>query len=320
MVILLIIGTLCSGKEYLAKLLEEEYGYKIHKLSFLTFDKIWDSEKKTINTEVKEKIILESRLVLKEALIEWNQSHVIYPLFFSESVKEFLSKRSYIKIVTVNAPMMKRYVQFKLKHSNISLEDFVLINDEFSYSLGLENLNSSIAIFNNFEGRNGLLSEIQKHNIIVNKVFRPVWDSYFMKLAHIVKERSNCMKRSVGAIIVKNNRIISTGYNGVPGKVNCYQGGCKRCNSCAPQGIALDECNCIHAEESAVLEVGVHMAKGSTLYTTLAPCRWCSKVIIAAGIFRVVYDEKYQHSESEAILKSEGIIYDKYIININNYK
>ena len=138
---------------------------------------------------------------------------------------------------------------------------------------------------------------------------------YFMKLAHIVKERSNCMKRSVGAIIVQNNRIISTGYNGVPGKFNCYEGGCKRCNSGVPQGISLEDCNCIHAEEAAVLEEGVHRSKGATLYTTLSPCRWCSKVIIAAGIKRVVFDEKYQQSESEELLLAQDIKFDR--ININ---
>jgi len=100
---------------------------------------------------------------------------------------------------------------------------------------------------------------------------------------------------SVGAVLVQSNRIISTGYNGTPGKLtNCFQGGCERCNLNKSQGEALDKCICIHAEENTILECGkcfyvfclngkgVHKAKGATIYTTLAPCRWCTKVLIQA--------------------------------------
>jgi len=79
-----------------------------------------------------------------------------------------------------------------------------------------------------------------------------------MKLAHIVRERSNCMKRSVGAIVVQGNRIVSTGYNGTPGPLtNCFEGGCERCNQNKSQGVDLDKCNCIHAEENSILECGI---------------------------------------------------------------
>ncbi len=87
----------------------------------------------------------------------------------------------------------------------------------------------------------------------------------------------------MGAIIVQENRIVSTGYNGTPRKLlNCYQGGCERCNGNKGQGEALDQCNCIHAEENSVLECGVIRAKGATVYTTLSPCRWCTKILIQA--------------------------------------
>jgi len=81
------------------------------------------------------------------------------------------------------------------------------------------------------------------------------------------------MKRAVGAVIVKDKRIISTGYNGTPiGFTNCMDGGCERCNSNAKMGTNLDQCLCIHAEENAVIECGRVKALGSTLYVTTFPC------------------------------------------------
>jgi dCMP deaminase len=121
---------------------------------------------------------------------------------------------------------------------------------------------------------------------------RPDWDTYFMRIAHEIKSRSNCMRRQVGALIVRDMNILSTGYNGTPrGVINCCDGGCPRCNSDAPSGMDLSECLCAHAEENAIVQAarnGVCINEG-TLYTTLFPCRQCAKMIINAGIDRVVY-------------------------------
>jgi dCMP deaminase len=316
MVVLLITGHVCSGKETLANMLKNEFGYKIHKLESSSFTNLWSYETNSINEQAKEQLLKESNDKLNEVLSDWQSSHVIYPVLFSEPIKTYLLKRSYIKIISINAPMMTRYKIFLKKYKEISLEDFININDSFSFNLGVEQwISKSTINFTNDYNLDNLKAEIDIHPLIVNKIFRPNWDNYFMKLAHIVKQRSNCMKRSVGAIIVHNHRIISTGYNGVPGKFNCHEGGCPRCNSNIHQGDSLGDCNCIHAEEAAVLEEGVHRSKGATLYTTLAPCRWCAKVIIAAGIIRVVYDERYSHEESEGLLRAQGIEFDR--ININ---
>jgi dCMP deaminase len=94
-----------------------------------------------------------------------------------------------------------------------------------------------------------------------------------MRLAELAASRSNCMKKGNGAIIAKNNRVVSTGYNGTAfGLINCNEGGCKRCNDNVKQGIDLDKCLCLHAEESAVMEAGRNQTMGSTLYTTSYPC------------------------------------------------
>lgn len=88
-------------------------------------------------------------------------------------------------------------------------------------------------------------------------ILRPCWDKYFMRLAEVVASRSNCVKRGVGAVIVNDYRIVSTGYNGSPfGFTNCNEGGCERCNSWAKAGVDLDKCICLHAESNAVNEAG----------------------------------------------------------------
>lgn len=129
-----------------------------------------------------------------------------------------------------------------------------------------------------------------------------------MKIAYAVKARSNCMKRSVGALIMKDKRIISTGYNGTPSVfANCYEEGCVRCNSNAKQGVNLHRCVCIHAEESAILEAKIAELKGATIYTTLFPCSFCAKIILHAKIRRVVYDEEFEDKNSKKILVESGV-------------
>lgn len=140
---------------------------------------------------------------------------------------------------------------------------------------------------------------------------RPDWDQYFIDVAKTVATRSNCVKRKVAAVIVKEKRIISTGYNGTPrGVKNCNEGGCPRCNSFADSGTKLEECVCSHGEENAIVQASFHgvAISGSTIYTTFCPCLMCSKMIINAGIKRVVYNEEYPLNETaQKILKEAKI-------------
>jgi len=122
----------------------------------------------------------------------------------------------------------------------------------------------------------------------VNQSFeRPNWDEYFMLQAELAKLRSNCMTRHVGAVIVRKNRQLATGYNGTPpGIKNCFEGGCKRCQlrmeGKLESGASLDRCLCNHAEANAIMhcailgiEAGV---EGAILYTTFVPCLECTKI------------------------------------------
>jgi len=146
---------------------------------------------------------------------------------------------------------------------------------------------------------------------LMSRFVRPGWDEYFINIAKVVATRSNCMKRKVAAIIVKDRRVISTGYNGTPrGARNCNEGGCPRCNGMAASGTALDECLCSHGEENAITQAAYHgiSLKGSTLYTTFAPCLQCTKLIINSGIVEVVYNKDYPlNDRALSLLRECGV-------------
>jgi dCMP deaminase len=140
---------------------------------------------------------------------------------------------------------------------------------------------------------------------------RPSWDEYFMAIARVVASRSNCIKRKVAAVITRDRRIISTGYNGTPrGTRNCNEGGCPRCSDFARGGTRLDECLCSHGEENAITQAAYHgvSVRDATLYTTCCPCLICTKMIINSGIAEVVFNADYPLGEvSLALLHEAGV-------------
>lgn len=140
---------------------------------------------------------------------------------------------------------------------------------------------------------------------------RPDWDTYYMDIAHVVARRSNCMRRQVAAVIVNENRIVSTGYNGTPrGLKNCFEGGCPRCAGKNPSGTGLGECLCSHAEENAIAQAAYHgiALRATSLYVTLSPCLTCARLIISAGIVEVVYEDEYVlEKEARSLLKKAGV-------------
>jgi dCMP deaminase len=147
---------------------------------------------------------------------------------------------------------------------------------------------------------------------LLQEIQRPSWDEYFMNIAKVVASRSNCMKRKVAAIIVKDKRVISTGYNGTPrGTRNCNEGGCPRCNNLATSGTALEECLCSHGEENAIVQASYHgvSLKDAIIYSTFAPCLQCSKMIINSGIREVIYNMDYPLNSSAFRLFQEAGVF-----------
>lgn len=139
---------------------------------------------------------------------------------------------------------------------------------------------------------------------------RKSWDEYFMDIAMLVGTRSTCLRRQVGAVLVKDNIIISTGYNGAPsGLPHCIDVGCERERLSIPSGERHELCVAVHAEQNAIIQAANKglLIKGATVYTTTYPCVICAKMLINAGICRVVYSDKYVDELSERLLECAGV-------------
>lgn len=139
---------------------------------------------------------------------------------------------------------------------------------------------------------------------------RPSWDEYFMRIAHVVADRATCMRRRVGALVVKDKRILATGYNGAPsGLPHCEEVGCLREMHNVPSGQRHELCRGLHAEMNALLQGARHgiRMEGSTIYSTHVPCSLCTKMIINTGIERVVASADYPDSFGREMLVQAGI-------------
>jgi dCMP deaminase len=139
---------------------------------------------------------------------------------------------------------------------------------------------------------------------------RPSWDEYFMRIAHEVAMRSTCLRRHVGAVVVLDKRILSTGYNGAPsGLCHCSETGCLRERLNIPSGERHELCRGLHAEMNALLQGARHgiRMEGATLYSTFVPCSLCSKMLINTGIVRVVAAAPYPDSFARGMLEEAGV-------------
>jgi dCMP deaminase len=142
------------------------------------------------------------------------------------------------------------------------------------------------------------------------KDMRPVWDEYFMEICRLTAERSTCLRRKVGAVIVKNKRIVTTGYNGAPsGLAHCEDVGCTRQQLSIPSGQRQELCRGIHAEQNAIIQAAIMgvSIEGGTLYCTTQPCALCAKMLINAGIKRIVYMGSYPDEYSLGLLEEAGV-------------
>jgi len=141
-----------------------------------------------------------------------------------------------------------------------------------------------------------------------NSKNRPSWDEYFMAIARLASTRSSCVRRQVGAVIVKDKRIIATGYNGAPADMaHCLTLGCLRDKMNIESGTHAEICRGLHAEQNAIMFSKGADLKGATLYCTNQPCVVCAKLIIQAGISTVVFEESYPDSLALSFFKEAKV-------------
>jgi len=140
---------------------------------------------------------------------------------------------------------------------------------------------------------------------------RPSWDEYFMEITNLVSRRSTCLRREVGAVLVKDKNILATGYNGAPsGIAHCLDVGCLREKLRIPSGERHELCRGLHAEQNAIIQAAKHGTniEGATLYCSTMPCIICTKMIINAGIGRIVYKEGYADQLAAEMIGESAVV------------
>jgi dCMP deaminase len=310
-----LTGRNASGKGEVAKYLEKKSFY-YHSLS----DVIRDEVRRLGQPLTREVLIgtgnqlrqqfgpavLAQRIIEK---VEGDKHYVIDSIRNPREVDALRAANNF-KLICIEAPADVRYERLKQRNREgdpLTFERFAELEaremkgDENSQNLTQVEAMADATLVNDgslarlHEQIDRMVPELMKGSL------RPGWDEYFMNIAKVVASRSNCMKRKVAAIIVRDRRVISTGYNGTPrGTKNCDEGGCPRCNSLATSGTALDECLCSHGEENAIVQASYHgvSLKDAIIYSTFAPCLMCTKMIINSGIREVIFNTDYPLNSS----------------------
>ncbi|KAI0045194.1 hypothetical protein FA95DRAFT_1607880 [Auriscalpium vulgare] len=219
----------------------------------------------------------------------WRSNFVTIDLRTAD-VLQLFSKRPFFLLINIDAPVLIRGAHSALRHPSSlnSMQKYV-----------------NMHVVNDFDSVPALYAHLDELDITDPDRLRPSWDTYFMTLASLASMRSNCMKRRVGAILVRDKRIVATGYNGTPrGLTNCNEGGCARCNKTASQ---KEACLCLHAEENALLEAGrERIGGGATLYCNTCPCLTCTVKIVQMGVTEVVYNLSYKVDDLSARIFHEA--------------
>src|SRR6185503_5304652 len=310
-----LTGRNASGKGEVAKYLQKKSFY-YYSLSNVIRDEIrLRGEEPTrerliiVGNELRQKYganVLAERILAK---IEDDKHYIIDSIRNPAEVDAFRAAKHF-KLIRIEAPAEVRFdriVSRRRESDPKTYEEFVALEnreaegDDTSQNLVKVELMADHTLTNDgaIEKLYAQIDELLPK--LLKEIQRPSWDEYFMNIAKVVASRSNCMKRKVAAIIVRDKRVISTGYNGTPrGTLNCNEGGCPRCNSLAASGTALDECLCSHGEENAIVQASYHgvSLKDAIIYSTFAPCLQCAKMIINSGIREVIYNMDYPLNES----------------------
>lgn len=318
-----LCGGICAGKHTVAQYLVDHHG----------FVELHLHQEASACTLTNEHTFQTVSCLVDFVTKHWQQRWVTTDIY-NESILDILARRPFFILISVDAPVSVRWKRFQHKFStlsssassstspstspstpqDLSLEEFLLRSDEHLYhpTSGLLPLISraTIRLLNTSSDLAHLYASLGKLDLTNEDRLRPSWDQYFMQLASLAAQRSNCMKRRVGCVLVREKRVISTGYNGTPrGLKNCGEGGCPRCNDGQGSGVDLSTCLCIHAEENALLEAGrERIREGAILYCDTCPCLTCSIKITQVGISEVVYSQSYSmDKETAAVFREAGV-------------
>ncbi|KAF1943885.1 hypothetical protein EJ02DRAFT_399590 [Clathrospora elynae] len=313
-----LCGGICAGKASIASYLVEVHNFKRIRLARTAKKSATNLHVPSVDpgADDTQHTFTDIDSLLDFVTLRWKEAWVTTDIWDHADVDALL-RRPFFLLVSVDAPVNVRWQRFKGQCAATqlpppTLEEFVLRNDEhlFAPGTGLSALfqRAQIKLLNSTASITALRDAISSLNLMDEARLRPSWDQYFMQLADLAARRSNCMKRRVGCCVVREMRVVSTGYNGTPrGMKNCNDGGCPRCNNAARGGVSLSTCLCLHAEENALLEAGRdRIGKETTLYCNTCPCLTCSVKITQVGISEVVYNQGYVVDTETAKIFADG--------------
>lgn len=303
-----LLGAPGSDADEIVHFLTKEYSFKHVGIS---------SNKKSPSGEI---VLYEnSDDLLNSVTSQWMDNFVTSDVQHIDDIDLYI-KRPFFLLITVDSNLLIKYKRYTKLNPNTTLEQFCEISDTFALNIMTKHQDqANLKLVNNvFQNKNQLSTGIKSLDLLNPNRLRPSWDSYFMKFTDFAAQRSNCMRRRVGCVIVRNNRIIATGYNGTArGVKNCNEGGCQRCNQAALNGtgVGLNTCLCLHAEENALLEAGrSRVEDGAILYCNTCPCLTCTIKIVQCGITEVVYSQSYSMDELSAKVFGEaGIKFRQFV-------
>ncbi|VVB66609.1 tRNA-specific adenosine deaminase [Candidatus Gugararchaeum adminiculabundum] len=335
-----LTGTLGAGKGTTAQFLMDNYGFVYHSCSDVLREELAKQGKQenvdtlsALGNEIRAKYganELAKRLLKK--IKESKEKFSIVDSLRSVGEIEEVKKAGGI-IFALDAPIELRYSRIqkrKRKGDDVSFEKFQEQEAKQLAGTGPKmNLRACMALADHTLTNEGKFEDLySKISKIVNRLevkkmgdtfkrkIRPRigWDDYFMKIALLVAERSTCRRHHVGAVAVKEKRILTTGYNGAPANTkDCIELGCLRDELNIPSGTRHEACRAVHAEQNVIIQAGLHgvNVEGATVYCTHSPCILCAKILVNARIKKFVTCGSYPDTAALELLKEAGVEFEK---------
>lgn len=301
MVILGITGSLAAGKETAVR-----YFQSVHNFIVL---QVTESLQSLLDQSSSEDL-MDNKKKISQLLSEINENpkknYIIYPI---SSLKDLSILRStpIFFLLGIDSPIQLRYRNYVKKHGKPKnqLQGFLSLDDDLRfYSHHHECLISADRIVQNISTLEAFSLKLSLLDLLNFEHTRPSTDLYYIRMAELVSSRSGCSQHKGGCILTNRNRIVSTGYSGIPkGTLQCIDGGCEVCFYNLGS-----ECVCQHGEMNAIIEGKAHKVRGGVLYTNLFPCIWCVQCIIQVKIKKIFYSNSSTKSaQAEARLVAAGI-------------
>lgn len=314
-----ITGKIGSGKDTVAEILEKK-GYKHISLSNILREDLKRQNKKITREElIKEGVIIRTKqgpqILAERAYAKTKQNNTIYTSIGLVEEAEFLKKKG-IKIIYVDATPKTRFERIKKRNREqdpLTYKEFQKLEEEEAKGKNLKrNFNAMKKAANIILTNNTTMQELEQKLEKITKYQRPNWDEYFFEIMDTVAKRATCGRGRAGAVIVKDNQILATGYVGSPpGLPHCDDVGHLMIKTLYPDGIEREHCiRTTHAEQNAIAQAakkGINL-EGSTIYIRMEPCFSCAKQIISVGIKKIICQNQYHAGqETRKMLKQAKI-------------